>query len=154
MGITLRQLIKLCQGIKDDIPFKAALLGGAAGTFVDDSMLDEPMDFDNMNSKGATLGSGAVIIINRDHSIHEVMDSILEFFKHESCRKCIPCRIGTTMLLKWHNQINGDPAHKNKLIDKMIEQSQFMKKLPFAFWVNLLLYPSKAQQNISERNSN
>lgn len=133
MGVSLNELIELCGGMKDGIPFKAALLGGAAGTFVDSSMLDEPLDFDNMKNKGATLGSGAVIIINKEHSIHQMMTSILEFFKHESCGKCVPCRIGTSMLLKWHNQLNQNSEKREELIDKMLEESIFMAKTSLCF---------------------
>ncbi|MBW6478372.1 MAG: NADH-quinone oxidoreductase subunit NuoF, partial [Bacteroidales bacterium] len=101
LGITLRQLIDdLCGGMLDGKPFKAALLGGAAGTFVDASMLDEKMTYDNLKEKGATLGSGAVIVMAEEDSVYEVLHSCLRFFKHESCGKCVPCRVGTTLMVK------------------------------------------------------
>lgn len=133
MGITLRELIELCGGMKDDIPFKMALLGGAAGTFVDESMLDEPMDYDNLKEKGATLGSGAVMIFNNNRNLHEIMGSILEFFKHESCGKCVPCRVGTSMLLEWHKQMNGDLQKHEILVDRMLKQSRFMASSSLCF---------------------
>ena len=133
MGVTLRELIELSGGMKENIPFKAALLGGAAGTFVDSSMLDEPMDFENLQEKDATLGAGAVMIFNENENLHKIIGSILDFFKHESCGKCVPCRIGTSMLVDWHQQMNGDAQNHNKLVDRMLEQSRFMAKTSLCF---------------------
>ena len=133
MGVTLRELIELTGGMKDNIPFKTALLGGAAGTFVDSSMLDEPMDFENLQEKGATLGSGAVMIFNEQQDLHAIMGSILEFFKHESCGKCVPCRVGTSMLVDWHRQINKKPLQQEDLVDRMLAQSRFMEKTSLCF---------------------
>lgn len=133
MGVTLRELIELSGGMKENIPFKAALLGGAAGTFVDSSMLDEPMDFENLQEKGATLGAGAVMIFNENQNLHKIMGSILDFFKHESCGKCVPCRVGTSMLVNWHQQMNGNAQNHNKLVDRMLEQSRFMAKTSLCF---------------------
>jgi len=66
LGITLRDLIfDLGGGMFPDSEFKGALLGGAAGTFVDSSMLDQQMGYDELKEKGAVLGSGAVIVFNR-----------------------------------------------------------------------------------------
>ncbi len=99
MGITLRELIfEISGGMKDGYNFKGALLGGAAGTFVDSSFLDVPLAYETLKEKGATLGSGAVIVIDDKTNLKEMMISILSFFKHESCGKCVPCRIGTALL--------------------------------------------------------
>ncbi|MFW6019002.1 MAG: NADH-quinone oxidoreductase subunit NuoF [Bacteroidales bacterium] len=133
MGVTLRELIELSGGMKDEIPFKAALLGGAAGTFVDDSMLDEPMDFENLQKKGATLGSGAVMVFNTQQNLHEIMGSILEFFKHESCGKCVPCRIGTSLLVEWQQEITEKPVQQENLVERMLTQSRFMEKTSLCF---------------------
>jgi len=100
MGVTLRELINdYCGGMKDAYTFKGALLGGAAGTFVDETVLDTPLAYETLKSIGATLGSGAVIIVDDKTDMYKLMLSILEFFKHESCGKCVPCRIGTALLL-------------------------------------------------------
>jgi NADH:ubiquinone oxidoreductase subunit F (NADH-binding) len=99
MGITLRELIEgFGQGMKDGKKFKAALLGGAAGTFVDKSVIDTAMTYDNLKKKGAVLGSGAVMVLADDRSLYDMIVSILEFFRHESCGKCVPCRVGTQLL--------------------------------------------------------
>lgn len=133
MGVSLRELIELSGGMKNGIPFKAALLGGAAGTFVDKSMLDEPMDFDNLKEKGATLGSGAVMIFNDNQNIHTIMDSVLEFFKHESCGKCVPCRVGTSLLIELFKQLDDHPHEHDTIVNKMLMQSRFMAKTSLCF---------------------
>jgi NADH:ubiquinone oxidoreductase subunit F (NADH-binding) len=125
MGITLRQLIfDNAGGMKESYEFKGALLGGAAGTFVDSSMLDVPLAYETLKEKGATLGSGAVIVIDNKTNLKELLVSILDFFKHESCGKCVPCRIGTKLLLE---RITA-PGFNADDFDWLLEQSTYMVK--------------------------
>jgi NADH:ubiquinone oxidoreductase subunit F (NADH-binding) len=127
LGITLRQLIDdLCGGLLDGKPFKAALLGGAAGTFVDASMLDEKMTYDNLKEKGATLGSGAVIVMAEEDSVYEVLHSCLRFFKHESCGKCVPCRVGTTLMVKDLEKLKNGSKDKEALVQKLVKDSKMI----------------------------
>ena len=129
MGVTLRQLIDdLAGGMADDKAFKAALLGGAAGTFVDSSMLDEKMAYDHLKEKGATLGSGAIIILAADDRITDVLHNCLRFFKHESCGKCVPCRVGTAMLVNGSEQLlrGMGPEAKGALLSQMVRESELM----------------------------
>ncbi len=127
LGITSRQLIDdLCGGMLDGKPFKAALLGGAAGTFVDSSMLDEKMTYDNLKEKGATLGSGAVIVMAEEDSVYEVLHSCLRFFKHESCGKCVPCRVGTTLMLKDLEKLKNGIKDKEVLVQKLVKDSKMI----------------------------
>jgi NADH:ubiquinone oxidoreductase subunit F (NADH-binding) len=130
MGITLRQLIdELAGGMKNGSHFKAALLGGAAGTFVNSSVLDTPMGFDSLKEKGATLGSGAVMVMNKDRSVFDMTDSILEFFKHESCGKCVPCRVGTSLLVKIMKQAKEkESGHRTEFLEKMKSEAQYMQE--------------------------
>lgn len=126
MGVTLRQLIELAGGMKDGKAFKAGLLGGAAGTFVDTSMLDERMTYDNLKEKGATLGSGAVIIMAEGDSIYDILHNCLRFFRHESCGKCVPCRVGTTQLVREADQLRNGHPDKKGLLANMVRESQIM----------------------------
>ncbi len=126
LGVSLRELIELAGGMRNGKPFKAALLGGAAGTFVDSSMLDEEMSYDNLKKKGATLGSGAVIVLAGEDSIARTLINCLRFFKHESCGKCIPCRVGTAQLLISARQLNDTARDKKKLLGEMIRDSGLM----------------------------
>ncbi len=126
LGVSLRQLIELAGGMRGNMQFKAALLGGAAGTFVDASMLDEEMSYDNLRDKGATLGSGAVIVFSREDSITNTLVNCLRFFKHESCGKCIPCRAGTAHLEISARKLKSTANDKQKLLASMIRESELM----------------------------
>lgn len=125
MGVTLRQLIfEDAGGMKQGYEFKGALLGGAAGTFVNESMLDIPLAYETLKKHGATLGSGAVIVIDNKTNIKILMQSILSFFKHESCGKCVPCRIGTRLL---NDRIQKALLNEDDL-NWMLQQSDYMAK--------------------------
>ena len=129
MGTTLRQLIELAGGMKGGAAFHAAILGGAAGSFVNQSVLDTPMGFDTLKEVGATLGSGAVMVMGPSRPLYDMMASILEFFAHESCGKCVPCRVGTTMLVKMWDEVkqkkNGNRA---EMLEMMEEEADYMQK--------------------------
>ncbi len=130
MGITLRQLIEdLCGGMKNGKPFKAAIIGGAAGTFVDESLLDTPMGYDSLKEKGAILGSGAVMVLHEDRALSEMLVSIMDFFKHESCGKCVPCRVGTAQLVLRASQLaNSQKGQKSAILDDMLYEAQYIAK--------------------------
>lgn len=128
MGITLRELIgDFGQGMRDGKNFKAALLGGAAGTFVDKSVLDTAMTYDNLKKKGAILGSGAVMVLAEDRSIFDMTVSILEFFRHESCGKCVPCRVGTGLLTDMITQEGRKKkSARQEALGKMVDEARYM----------------------------
>ena len=95
MGTTLRHLIGLAGGLRDGRSLQAVLLGGAAGSFVNEKQLDVPLSFEGTRAIGATLGSGAVIVLDDTADIESVLLRIARFFRHESCGQCVPCRVGT-----------------------------------------------------------
>ena len=129
MGVTLKDLIySFAGGIKDHKTFKAALIGGAAGTFVPDFFLDVSMDFETLQKKGAVLGSGAVMVMAADKSIREMLHAILRFFEHESCGKCVPCRIGTRQLRILMEKIIADGCANRSDIDALLQQSELMAR--------------------------
>ena len=100
MGTPLREIIfSFGGGMKGGKKFKAALLGGAAGVFLSDKLLDVKMDFENLKENKAVLGSGAVLVMNEETSMVDMLFSIVKFFAHESCGQCAPCRIGTQQIL-------------------------------------------------------
>jgi NADH-quinone oxidoreductase subunit F len=92
-GIRLSELIDMAGGF-DGEP-QAILLGGAAGTFAMPDELDLEMSFEGLRSAGHSLGSGVVMPINQDRDLRRTLLSLAEFFAHESCGKCFPCRLGT-----------------------------------------------------------
>ena len=125
-GVSLQQLIELAGGIRDGKDFKAALLGGAAGTFVDATMLHEKMTYDNLREKGATLGSGAVIIMADQDPVYDILHNCLRFFRHESCGKCVPCRVGTTQLVRQADQLKEGNGNKEAILAQMVRESEIM----------------------------
>jgi NADH:ubiquinone oxidoreductase subunit F (NADH-binding) len=127
MGTTLRQLIfDLAGGMKNGKKLKAILLGGAAGTFVDETVLDTATGFDSLKEKGAVLGSGAIMVLDEDKSIPNVTQSILDFFKHESCGKCVPCRVGTDLLATTMREITSGEYKGSSGLDYMISEAEYI----------------------------
>ncbi|NPA54157.1 MAG: NADH-quinone oxidoreductase subunit F [Aquificae bacterium] len=89
MDITLRELIEMAGGIKDGKKFKA-VFSGALGIYSEED-LDMPMDY---SPKGFG-GTGTTIVLDEDDCIIDSLIVIANFFYHESCGKCTPCRVGT-----------------------------------------------------------
>jgi NADH-quinone oxidoreductase subunit F len=92
-GITLGALLDLAGGVTGELA--AVLLGGAAGAFVGPDALDLPLTLEDTRAAGATLGSGVVMAFTADDDLTDVVVRIAEFFRHESCGQCVPCRVGT-----------------------------------------------------------
>ena len=102
-GVTLRQIIDdFGGGMLDGSEFQFALCGGAAGTVVNESVLDVPIDFAS-SQKGVSLGAGSFMICDQSVSPVAFLREILHFFAAESCGKCTPCRVGT-----WRSHGNSD----------------------------------------------
>jgi len=95
MGTTLRALIDLAGGLPAGRKLQAVLLGGAAGSFVTEEQLDVPLTFEGTRAIGATLGSGAVMVLDDTADLEAILLRIARFFRHESCGQCVPCRVGT-----------------------------------------------------------
>jgi len=121
MGTPLRTIIETFGGgVNDGKAFKGALIGGAAGAFVCADCLDRPMDFDGLQELSAVLGSGAILVLDEDASIVDMLDGILAFFQHESCGQCAPCRAGTRALKTMIGAIRagrGRPGDLERLVE-------------------------------------
>lgn len=102
-GIPLRELIfspDYCQGMRSDRNVKIVVPGGASAGWLTADDLDVTMDYEALAAKGSMLGSGGVIVLDESVSAVEAAYKMDEFFKHESCGKCTPCREGTYFLVK------------------------------------------------------
>ena len=94
MGATLRSLIDLAGGVAGSGRLQAVLLGGAAGAFVSPKELDTPLTFEDTRAIGATLGSGVVMLFDDTVDLKRILLRIADFFRHETCGQCVPCRVG------------------------------------------------------------
>ncbi len=131
MGTTLRDIIfEYGGGIKDGKKFKGALVGGAAGAFLGPDMLDVQMDFVNLKEYAAALGSGAILVMNEDTSMVDMLQSVLHFFKHESCGHCVPCRLGTARLVEIMHKISAGKGGKED-VDQLLEIAGLMRDTSF-----------------------
>ncbi|WP_181707618.1 NAD(P)H-dependent oxidoreductase subunit E [Chthonobacter rhizosphaerae] len=100
-GITMHQLIEdYCGGMADGHTFKAYLPGGASGGILPAALGDIPLDFGGgLAGHGAFVGSHAVVVLSDQDNIRDVALNLIDFFKHESCGQCTPCRNGTEKLV-------------------------------------------------------
>jgi len=95
MGITLREIIyNIGGGIRGDKKFKAVQTGGPSGGYIPESMLDLPVDFDELSKAGSMMGSGGMIVMDENTCMVDVTKYFLNFLEEESCGKCLPCREG------------------------------------------------------------
>jgi len=144
MGTPLREIIfSFGGGVKGGKNFKAALLGGAAGVFLSEKLLDVPMDFESLKENKAVLGSGAVLVMNEDTSMVDMLFSILKFFAHESCGQCAPCRIGTRQLLDFIYRIREGKGAVADL-DRMVNLGKTMFATSLCPLGQSLLMPVKS----------
>ncbi|HOC45255.1 MAG: NADH-quinone oxidoreductase subunit NuoF [Syntrophorhabdaceae bacterium] len=131
MGTTLRDIIyEYAGGIQAGKKFKGALVGGAAGAFLGPEMLDAQMDFVNLKEYAAVLGSGAILVMDEHADIVDMLQSVLHFFKHESCGHCVPCRLGTKQLVEIIDRI-AEGKGKTEDIEKMVKISETMRDTSF-----------------------
>ena len=95
MGITLRTIIEeIGGGIPGGKKFKAVQTGGPSGGCLPESMLDLPVDFDELTRAGSMMGSGAMIVMDEDTCMVDIARYFIHFLEGESCGKCVPCREG------------------------------------------------------------
>ena len=95
-GSTADELIAACGGMADGHQFKAYLPGGASGGILPASKADIPLDFGgSLAEEGCFVGSHAVVILSDQDNIWDAARNLMQFFAHESCGQCTPCRSGT-----------------------------------------------------------
>ncbi|MCH7225646.1 NADH-quinone oxidoreductase subunit NuoF [Haloferula sp. A504] len=127
--VTMRELLyDMCGGPKDGREFKAVIPGGSSakilrcdetftlkgqgpdGTDKELSFWDIPMDFDSLAACGSMAGSGGVIVMDDSRKMSWVLNNINQFYAHESCGQCTPCREGSTWMRKITDRIVAGKA--------------------------------------------
>jgi NADH-quinone oxidoreductase subunit F len=98
---TLRELIfDLAGGMRPGRAFKACWPGGSSVPVISAASLDVPLDYESLNGVGTFLGSGGCIVMDDSGCIVRASHRLAQFYRHESCGKCTPCREGTGWLEK------------------------------------------------------
>lgn len=121
LGITLRELIDMAGGMRDpNHPLKFWTPGGSSTPIFTDEHLDVPLDFESVAAHGSMLGTRALQIFDDTVSVVRAVSRWTDFYMHESCGKCTPCREGTYWLAQILHRIEqgrGTPTDIDKLVD-------------------------------------
>lgn len=94
-GTPFSEIIALAGGVRGGRAVRAFLPGGASSRFLPGECLNLPLDYDAVRAAGSMLGTAAVIVLDESRDVLVAATRVLEFFRNESCGKCVPCRIGT-----------------------------------------------------------
>lgn len=125
-GTTVRDLVERFGGGFDGAP-QAILMGGAAGGFLHPDNFDTPLTNEALNPLGAPIGSGVVMVFNQSVDLGAVLKTLARFFVHESCGKCVPCRVGTVQIAKLLDRITGGDGAPDDLA-RLESLGQMMRK--------------------------
>jgi len=120
MGTTLRELLELAGGMSRGKELKFWTPGGSSTPLFTAEHLDVPLDFDSVAAAGSMNGTSAIMVFDTDDSVVRAVLKWTQFYEHESCGKCTPCREGnywTAQILEriWHG--DGKPEDLDTLLD-------------------------------------
>jgi NADH-quinone oxidoreductase subunit F len=119
-GTSLREIV---EGIGGGVPagkkFKAAQMGGPSGGCIPASYMDVPVDYESLQSLGAIVGSGGLVVMDESTCMVDLAKFFMEFIQKESCGKCIPCREGTRRMLEILKSLTR-PRHKESGNDALL----------------------------------
>jgi NADH-quinone oxidoreductase subunit F len=120
LGITLRQILDLAGGVRNGHKLKFWTPGGSSTPIFTDEHLDVPLDYEGVAAAGSMLGTKALQIFDETTCVVRAVLRWTEFYKHESCGKCTPCREGTWWLVQILRDLEegkGTEADLQKLLD-------------------------------------
>lgn len=133
-GTTLREIVyHIGGGVTDEKGqissegFKIVQIGGPSGGCLTEDDIDLPIDYDNLIAKGAMVGSGGLVVMNKQTCMVQVARFFMKFTQSESCGKCVPCREGTKQMLSMLDDIIEGKATEETL-DLLIEVGTVVKK--------------------------
>jgi NADH:ubiquinone oxidoreductase subunit F (NADH-binding)/(2Fe-2S) ferredoxin/NAD-dependent dihydropyrimidine dehydrogenase PreA subunit len=119
MGTTFREIIyDIGGGHPDGKNIKAIQIGGPSGGVITEEFFDAKIDYDSLQSMGAMMGSGGMIVMDEDSDMVQIAKFYLDFTQDESCGKCTPCRIGTKRMYEMLEKLvnmEGSPDDLDKL---------------------------------------
>lgn len=130
-GTTLRELIyDYCGGMEAGKKLKFVQIGGSSGTVFPAKYLDTPLAYEELRKLGAELGSGAIFVADESICIVDFLKVTMEFFKHESCGKCTPCREGNRHIVQIIDHLQSGDG-KEKDLEILTETCNIMKEAAF-----------------------
>jgi NADH-quinone oxidoreductase subunit F len=116
MGITIRDIVEeIGGGIKGGRAFKAVLAGGPSGGCIPARLADTRIDFEELSSTGAIMGSGGLVVLDDRDCAVEIARYFLHFTQDESCGKCTFCRVGTKRMLEILERICAGKGQEDDL---------------------------------------
>ncbi|MFZ1362676.1 MAG: NADH-quinone oxidoreductase subunit NuoF [Candidatus Nanopelagicales bacterium] len=95
LGITMRELLDYAGGIREGHKLKFWVVGGSSVPMLTEDHLDAPLTYEGMEEVGTMLGTATPMVFDDTVSVVRAITGWLDFYKHESCGKCTPCREGT-----------------------------------------------------------
>jgi len=108
LGTPFKDLLEMAGGVRTGHKLKAVIPGGTSMPILPaDVMMSLDMDFDSIQKAGSGLGSGAVIVLDETVCIVRLLERISQFYMHESCGQCTPCREGTGWLYRLSHAIEN-----------------------------------------------
>lgn len=111
LGITMRELLDLAGGIRDGHQLKFWTPGGSSTPIFTAEHLDTPLDFDSVAAAGSMLGTRALQVFDETVSVVRCVTRWIDFYSHESCGKCTPCREGTYWLRQVMHRVEAGQGH-------------------------------------------
>jgi NADH-quinone oxidoreductase subunit F len=120
LGTTLRQLLGLADGIRAGHRLKFWTPGGSSTPLFTEEHLDVPLDYEAVAAAGSMLGTRSIQLFDETTCVVRVVLRWVEFYQHESCGKCTPCREGSywvVQLLEELEKGGGSEADLDKLLD-------------------------------------
>ncbi len=121
IGLPLHEVVfKVGGGIPRDRQFKAVQMGGPSGGCVPIKYLNLPIDYGSLESVGAIMGSGGMVVMDQNTCMVDVARFFLSFTQSESCGKCVPCRLGTKRMLEILTRITKGEGREGDI--EMLEE--------------------------------
>ena len=114
LGITLRELLELSGGMRGGRRLKFWTAGGSSAGILTDQHLDMPLDFESVAAAGSQLGTRSVQIFDDTTCVVGAVLRWTEFYQHESCGKCTPCREGTFWLVRILDRLEHGQGHRGR----------------------------------------
>ena len=125
-GTTIREIIELAGGVTEGQTLRLVQLGGASGRIASPAQLDTPYTYNDLKKAGLTpVGSGAVLVVDERTSVIGFLRMTQDFFNHESCGQCTPCREGNIHLTRILDKI-AENEHEQKDIDTLFKFANIM----------------------------